>query len=84
MSQRRPKPVAPEHEDFARMGKALIRQAPERMLWTGNLPHPSAPADHRPDDADFLDLLLNWAPDDATRRKFQVNNPVELFGLPKA
>ena len=33
----------------------------------------------RPDDADLLDLLLEWAPDDATRRKILVDNPAALY-----
>jgi predicted TIM-barrel fold metal-dependent hydrolase len=44
---------------------------------------PSAPADNKPDDADLLDLLLDWAPDDATRRRILADNPAELFGYPK-
>jgi predicted TIM-barrel fold metal-dependent hydrolase len=54
------------------------------MIWASNWPHPSAPADNKPDDADLLDLLLDWAPDDATRRKILADNPAELFGFAKA
>jgi D-galactarolactone isomerase len=32
-----------------------------------------------PDDANLLDLLLDWAPDDATRKKILVDNPAELY-----
>ena len=39
------------------------------------------PKDNIPEDADLLDLLLDWAPDDATRRKILVDNPAELFGF---
>jgi D-galactarolactone isomerase len=34
-----------------------------------------------PDDADLLDLLLDWVPDDATRRRILVDNPAELYGF---
>ncbi|HVY08040.1 MAG TPA: amidohydrolase family protein [Burkholderiales bacterium] len=74
----------PAYEDVARLAKALIRHAPERMLWASNWPHPSAPADGRPDDADLLDLLLDWAPDELLRRKILVDNPAGLFGFPAA
>jgi len=74
----------PKYEDVARLAKALIRHALERMIWAGNWPHPSAPKDNKPDDADLLDLLLDWAPDDATRRKILADNPAELFGFAKA
>lgn len=51
------------------------------MLWASNWPHPSEPADRKPDEAGLLDLLLDWAPDDATRRKILVDNPAELCGF---
>jgi D-galactarolactone isomerase len=34
-----------------------------------------------PDDADLLDILLEWAPDDAVRRKILADNPAELYGF---
>jgi D-galactarolactone isomerase len=70
---------APEYEDVSRLARALVRHAPERMLWASNWPHPSAPKDSIPDDADLLDLLLDWAPDDTTRKKILVDNPAELY-----
>jgi D-galactarolactone isomerase len=39
------------------------------------------PKDAIPDDADLLDLLLEWAPDDATRRKILVDNPAAFYGF---
>ena len=72
---------APGYEDVARLARALARHAPERMLWASNWPHPSASPDAVPDDADLLDLLLEWAPDDATRRKILVDNPAGLYGF---
>lgn len=72
---------APGYEDVARLARALARHAPERMLWASNWPHPSAPQDAVPDDADLLDLLLDWAPDEATRRRILVDNPAALYGF---
>jgi D-galactarolactone isomerase len=72
---------APAYEDVAQLAKALARHAPERMLWASNWPHPSAPPDAVPDDADLLDLLLDWAPDEAVRRKILVDNPAALYGF---
>jgi D-galactarolactone isomerase len=68
----------------ARLARALARHAPERMLWASNWPHPSAPPDAVPDDADLLDLLLDWAPDEAARRRILVDNPAELYGFAQA
>jgi D-galactarolactone isomerase len=71
----------PRYEDVGALAKALVRHAPERMLWASNWPHPSEPADAKPDEARLLDLLLEWAPDDVTRRKILVDNPAELYGF---
>jgi D-galactarolactone isomerase len=72
---------APGYADVSRLARSLVRHAPERMLWASNWPHPSAPPDARPDDAALLDLLLDWAPDAATRRRILVDNPAELYGF---
>ena len=34
------------------------------------------------EDAELLDLLLDWAPGESTRRKILVDNPVELYAFP--
>ena len=72
---------APKYEDVGRLAKALVKHAPERMLWASNWPHPSVPKEKRPSDEDLLDLLLDWAPDEATRRRILVDNPAELYGF---
>ena len=69
----------PKYEDVARLAKALVKHAPERMLWASNWPHPGVTGDKRPDDDAMLDLLLDWAPDDATRKQILVDNPAELY-----
>ena len=71
----------PTYDDVGALAKALVRAAPERMLWASNFPHPSAPADNKPDDALLLDMLLDWVPDEATRRKILVDNPARLYGF---
>ena len=34
-----------------------------------------------PNDGDLVDLLAEWIPDPATRRRILVDNPAELFGF---
>lgn len=70
---------APRYEDVSRLARALVAHAPERVLWASNWPHPSEPIGRKPDDADMLDLLLDWAPDEAVRRRILVDNPAELY-----
>ncbi|HEU4353088.1 MAG TPA: amidohydrolase family protein [Burkholderiales bacterium] len=71
----------PKFQDVGRLAKALVRKAPERMLWASNWPHPSVPKEKRPADEDLLDLLLDWAPVEETRKKILVDNPAELYGF---
>ncbi len=71
---------APHFEDVAALAKILIRHAPDRMLWGSNWPHAQAAKFGYPDDVNNLDLLLEWSPNEATRRKILVTNPAELYG----
>jgi predicted TIM-barrel fold metal-dependent hydrolase len=56
-----------------------VKAAPDRVVWGSDWPHPTET--DKPDDADLLDLILDWAPDDATRTKILVDNPARLYGF---
>lgn len=71
----------PHYSDVGVLAKALARTAPERMLWASNWPHVSMSRANYPDDANLLDLLVEWAPDDAAIRKILVDNPSRLYGF---
>ena len=71
----------PLYPDVGALAKALVKAAPERCVWASNWPHPSVPAVLRPNDADLLDLLLDWAPDEMTRNKILIDNPAKLYGF---
>src|SRR3989454_7754706 len=71
----------PKYEDVGRLAQALVKHAPERMLWASNWPHPSARKPKPPEDADLLDLLLDWAPQEATQRRILADNPAEFYGF---
>ncbi len=70
----------PLYGDVGVLAKALIRAAPERMLWASNWPHPTALA-NPPDDGEQLDLLLEWTDDEDLRRRILTDNPAELYGF---
>lgn len=72
---------APKYQDVGRLAKALVRHAPQRMLWASNWPHPSARRPAPPRDEDLLDLLAEWAPDEATQRRILADNPAELYAF---
>ena len=69
----------PHYADVGALARALAHAYPERCVWASNWPHPGR--DPPPDSADMLDLLLEWADDDATRRRILVDNPAELYGF---
>jgi D-galactarolactone isomerase len=71
---------APKYEDVSRLARALVKHAPERMLWASNWPHPTE-RKNPPDDEVLLELLADWAPEEATRRRILVDNPAELYGF---
>lgn len=70
----------PLYADVGVLAKALVRAAPDRMLWASNWPHPSA-QDNPPDDAVLLDLLLDWIDEDGLRNRVLVDNPASLYGF---
>jgi D-galactarolactone isomerase len=71
---------APAYEGALPVARAYIAAAPERVVWGSDWPHPTET--DKPDDATLLDLLSDWAPDDATRHRMLVDNPAALYGFP--
>ena len=69
----------PEWTDVSRQARALVQAAPERMLWATNWPHPGR--QHPPDEADLLDLLLDWVDNESTRKRILADNPTKLYGF---
>jgi predicted TIM-barrel fold metal-dependent hydrolase len=71
---------SPRYADVKPVAKAYVKHAPERLVWGSDWPHPTE-RDTKPDDAVLLDLLQEWVPDEATRRKILVDNPAKLYGF---
>jgi 2-pyrone-4,6-dicarboxylate lactonase len=61
--------------------RRVVEQAPDRLLWGSDWPHPQY-FKPMPNDADLVDMLLDWAPDEALRHRILVENPERLFGFP--
>jgi hypothetical protein len=38
----------------------------------------------KPDDAILIDLMLDWAPDEAVRNRILVDNAAKLYDFPKS
>ncbi len=73
----------PDYMDVGRLARALIRTAPDRMVWASNWPHPSAQPD-APDDLMLLGTLMHWADDETITRRILVDNPARLYGFAAA
>jgi D-galactarolactone isomerase len=71
----------PSYADTSKAAQAYAKAAPQRMVWGSDWPHPTEK--EKPNDAILFDLLASWVPDDATRRRILVDNPVALYGFAK-
>jgi predicted TIM-barrel fold metal-dependent hydrolase len=66
------------YEAVRHVAQAIVNAAPERTIWGSDWPHIP---DSRRDTGELLNLLPDWAPDDAVRRRILVENPNRLFGF---
>ena len=71
----------PSYADNSKVARGYVLAAPDRVVWGSDWPHTTET--EKPDDADLLDLLLDWAPDEATRLKIFIHNPRDLYGFPQ-
>lgn len=69
----------PDYADVSVLAAALLADAPERMLWGSNWPHPNLQPP--PDDLALLDHFASLVPDPRRRMQILVENPVKLFGF---
>lgn len=83
---------APDYPQVATFAKALVAANPDRIVWGSDWPHPdSYPTPSRKatdlapalaiDDGRVLNLVAEWVPDAATRKKILVDNPARLYGF---
>lgn len=63
--------------DAVPFAKALIDNAPDRVIWGTDWPHPNVKI--MPNDGDLVDLIPLYAPDEKVRQKLLVDNPARLF-----
>lgn len=68
-------------DDAAVIGRLLYETAPERCIWGSDWPHVGSLGGAMPDDADLVQLLLRYLPDDAAVERVLVTNPTKLFGF---
>lgn len=67
----------PMFADVTPYARALVAAAPDRCVWGTDWPHPNT--DFMPNDGDLADMLLDWVPDEAQRKRVLVDNPARLY-----
>jgi predicted TIM-barrel fold metal-dependent hydrolase len=68
----------PPFADAVPFARALVKAAPDRVLWGTDWPHPNI-ARHMPNDGDLVDLVPLIAPDAAAQHLLLVTNPARLY-----
>jgi 2-pyrone-4,6-dicarboxylate lactonase len=65
-------------DDMKPLAQMLLRERPDRCVWGTNWPHPGL-HDRMPNDADLVDQLDSWLPDDAVREPLFAGNAAKLY-----
>jgi predicted TIM-barrel fold metal-dependent hydrolase len=69
------------YAEVVAMSRAVIERAPGRVIWGTDWPHAYVFDPNRmPNDGDLIDMLLDFAPDEAVRHRILVEAPNRLFG----
>jgi len=67
------------YADLAPVARSFVATAPDRMVWGSDWPHPTETT--KPNDADLLNLLTQWADSPEQIKKILVDNPAKLYGF---
>jgi predicted TIM-barrel fold metal-dependent hydrolase len=68
----------PYFPNVSPLARAVVAAAPDRVVWGTDWPHPS-PHGAMPNDGDLADMLGDWVPDEAQRKRVLVDNPARLY-----
>lgn len=69
----------PTYADSVVVARTFAIDAPERMLWGSDWPHPTEQPNKIPNDATLLDLFAQAVPNEAVRNRILVDNPARLY-----
>ena len=66
-------------EQLTKLARALIARAPDRVVWGSDWPHSDVfEPGHIPNDGDLMNMVLDFAPEEAMRRRILAENPARL------
>ncbi len=71
----------PPYPSMTPIARALVKHAPERLVWGSDWPHVNMNDRTMPNDGDLVDLIAEWIPDEAARQRILVENPKQLYGF---
>jgi predicted TIM-barrel fold metal-dependent hydrolase len=70
------------YQQVVAMARALIGHRPDRLIWGTDWPHSFVwEAGQMPNDGDLINMLPDFAPDEAIRKQILADNPARLFGF---
>lgn len=68
------------YQDIVALARAIVAIAPERIIWGTDWPHSYLyEANGVPNDGDLIDMLLDFAPDEAIRKRILADTPKRLW-----
>ena len=68
----------PPYDDVKPMAEALIKVAPDRIMWGTDWPHPNKYVAN-PNDGDLVNAFGDWVDDDDMQRKIMVDTPAAFY-----
>lgn len=71
----------PGYADSVAVAGAYVREAPDRVVWGSDWPHPTMKDTEKPDDALLVDRLAECAHGEAVFRRILVDNAANLYGF---
>ena len=71
----------PHYKDVGEKVQALVAARPDRLVWAANWPHPNHTPGNKPEEADCLDVMLDWIPDQDIRNAVLADNAAVLYGF---
>ena len=66
------------YKSIEHLARGIVNARPDRAIWGTDWPHLT---DGSRDSGELVNLLLDWIPDEATRRQVLVDNPAKLFSF---
>ncbi|CAM4031843.1 2-pyrone-4,6-dicarbaxylate hydrolase [Bordetella muralis] len=70
----------PDYADTVPLGRALVKAAPERLVWGSDWPHTTQPL-NSVNDASLVAVLWQWCETEAALHRVLVDNPSSLYGF---